>query len=236
MKVYIYGLICPVTNEIRYIGKTVQKLNARLKGHLSLKPNDNTHRANWIKHLKSNNLKPLIILIEECTDIDWEEREKYWISEYSKSSNLVNYSKGGQGRNENKLSTKEKMSEITKERWKNEEYRKKMSNMSKETWKNEEYRKTRLTDESKEKIRKSRIGKKTNEETKKKQSIKLKEMWIKNKEKLNKTRFKKPVIIDNKIFESIEEASKFLGLDASTVSRRIKSDKYINYQLYIFQT
>ena len=58
-------------------------------------------------------------------------------------------------------------------------------------------------------------------------------MWKKNKEKLNKTRFKKPVIIDNNIFESIADASKYLNLDASTVSRRIKSDKYPTYKLYI---
>jgi group I intron endonuclease len=236
MRVYIYALICPLTNDIKYIGKTVQKLRARLKSHLSIRPNDNTYRANWIKQLKTNNLKPSIILIEECTDIDWEDREKYWISFYSKTHDLVNYSKGGQGRCENKLSTKEKMSEITKERWKNEEYRIKMCNMSKKMWENEEYRKNRLTDESKEKIRQSRLGKKTNEKTKKKQSEKSKEMWVKNKKKLNKTRFKKPIIVDNNIFESIEEASKFLGLDASTVCRRVKSDKYPNYQLHIYQT
>lgn len=230
MKVYIYALKCPNTNEIRYIGKTVQKLNARLNGHLSLKPNDNTYRANWIKSLKGNNKKPLITLIEECTNIDWEEREKYWIAEYSKTCNLVNCAKGGQGRNEGKLSTKEKMSEILKEKWKDPEYKNKMRNMSKKLWENNDYRKNRLPDEAKERIRQSHIGTKASPETKKKLQAINKKRWENPNYKLKmveaqKHRYKS-VLINGNEYQSVNEAARQLNMNSGTLYRKIKSNKY----------
>jgi hypothetical protein len=62
-KVKIYALIDSRTNEIRYIGKTIQKLNVRLSSHYSISENDLTHRANWLRELKRDNLKPLIEII-----------------------------------------------------------------------------------------------------------------------------------------------------------------------------
>jgi hypothetical protein len=265
-KVLIYALICPKAKEIRYIGKTIQSLKSRLKGHLYIPKNDTTYRANWIRDLRKDKLIPEIILIEECNESNWVEREIYWIDYYSKLVNLVNYSKGGNGGHHVKISTREKLSNLYKEKWTDSEYRNKMSTMSKnmwkdknrkelasnriknywtdseyrnkmstmskDMWKDEVYRETRLTSDSKEKIRQSRLNSITSEKTKEKIGKKAKELWVINKEKWIKTRFKKPIIVDNKLFESIEEASKFLELDASTVSRRVKSEKFPNYSLH----
>jgi group I intron endonuclease len=230
MKVYIYALICPLKNEIRYIGKTVQKLNARLRGHLSLKLNDSTYRANWIKSLIIEGLKPEITLIEECTDIDWEDREKYWIDFYSKKYNLVNHSKGGQGRCENKLSTKQKMSEILKERWKDISYKNKMCDMSKELWKNEDYRKNRITDEAKERIRQANIGRKSSNELKQRLSKINKERWkdktYKEKMAVAHKHIFKPVIAYGIEYESLNEAARQIKMNSGTLYRKILSNKY----------
>jgi len=133
-------LVCPKTNEIRYVGKTIQQLKARLNCHLNPSKNEFTYRANWIRSLRKEGLKPTIILLEECTDTNWEQREIYWIVFYSKTNDLVNYTKGGNGGHYVKISTKEKLAIASKERWQDEAYRKKMCNMSKELWKGNEYK------------------------------------------------------------------------------------------------
>lgn len=268
-KVKIYKLIDPITNEVRYIGKTIQKLNERLNLHLHPHNNDFTHRANWVRSLIKDNSKPIIEIIEECNDENWEEREKFWILEYSKTCNLTNYSIGGNGSHFVKISTKEKMSitakekwlnedyknkmsnmskelwenekhrekmsENKKELWKNEDYRNKMCNMSKELWKNEDYRKNRLTDESKEKIRQSKLNTKLSEDVKNKISRASKKLWenpeFKEKMKECSDKAKKIIIINEIEYPSMKDAAIILNVDASTISRRIKSENFPNYIL-----
>ncbi len=80
---FIYGLICPITNKIAYVGQTIGTLKARLKGHR----NDirwNTYKSNWIKELRRENLiyELKIILLEECSIDLMNEKEKYWVKYY----------------------------------------------------------------------------------------------------------------------------------------------------------
>lgn len=99
MIIYIYLLRDPITNEIRYIGKT-KDLKQRLINHINnakLKK-FNRHIYNWILTLLNQNLKPLIELVEECNLDNWSEREKYWIKYYKElGNNLCNHSIGGEG-------------------------------------------------------------------------------------------------------------------------------------------
>lgn len=81
----------PITKEIRYIGKTGNIKN-RYNSHLSSSKRLKTHLGAWIKSLLIKNLIPEIIILEECTKDNWQEKEIYHISQYS---NLVNHSKGG---------------------------------------------------------------------------------------------------------------------------------------------
>lgn len=113
--VKIYKLICPISNEIRYVGKTTQTLSARLSVHLSCK--SKCHRTSWITSLKNKGFKPLIQLIEEVEDSIWAEKEIYWIK-YHKDigCNLCNHTLGGEGQRGVKFSeeTKQKMSNSRK--------------------------------------------------------------------------------------------------------------------------
>ena len=55
-KGYIYGLICPLTNEYRYIGKTVQTLNKRLYKHLYEIDKHTSYKNSWLKKLRILNV------------------------------------------------------------------------------------------------------------------------------------------------------------------------------------
>lgn len=89
----IYKLLDPTTNEIRYIGKTKNLLSTRYNSHMhKARQGNGLHVYCWINELLKNNLKPIIELVEECFENNWEEREKYWISY---CPNLTNISKGG---------------------------------------------------------------------------------------------------------------------------------------------
>ena len=93
--IYIYSLKNPITNEIRYIGKT-GNLHRRLQNHISHSKTLNTRIGNWIKSLIKENLLPIIQVIEECNENNWEEKEIYWIQYYKDlGCNLVNFRKGG---------------------------------------------------------------------------------------------------------------------------------------------
>ena len=93
---YIYGLVDPRTNEIRYIGKA-DNFKKRLSEHLrpaNLKMGG--HKNHWIKQLLSINLEPEIIILEIVDSKNCYEKEKEWIRFYGRE-NLTNDTDGGEG-------------------------------------------------------------------------------------------------------------------------------------------
>lgn len=92
---YIYALLDPRTNEIKYVGKSDYP-KARYKTHC--KRTDNKHLMNWIKQLKRENLQPSLMTLEECDNSIWQERERYWIKYYREQGcKLTNLTDGGDG-------------------------------------------------------------------------------------------------------------------------------------------
>ena len=97
-KTFLYILKDPETEEIRYVGKTVKKLEYRLKQHISACKREKNHRTNWILSVINKNLKPLIEQIDECKWCESQAKETYWISYYKNLGyNLVNATEGGEG-------------------------------------------------------------------------------------------------------------------------------------------
>jgi len=96
MKTYIYSLSNPVTNEVRYIGKTVN-LQERYKYHLCTnRKHGTTHSKAWIKSLKAQNLIPKMEIVDEVLTSEWEFWEQYWISQFKVwGFNLTNHQIGG---------------------------------------------------------------------------------------------------------------------------------------------
>jgi len=91
----IYVLRDPRTNEVRYVGKTVKSLSARLSGHIFSSKSARTHRDKWIASLMAHGVRPTIELIEVAFE-NWAAREAFWISHY-RSDRLTNHTDGGEG-------------------------------------------------------------------------------------------------------------------------------------------
>jgi len=96
MITYIYGLVCPMDNTVKYVGKANDP-NRRLRDHLVDFRGVELNKALWIRTLKVNKLKPSILILEEVPIDSWEEREKYWISHYRTIGGLLNVRNGGEG-------------------------------------------------------------------------------------------------------------------------------------------
>lgn len=81
MNVNIYALIDPITCKIRYIGRTKNRLNVRLNGHMSKCIRKSNHKECWLYSLRVKGLKPKIKLITIVHG--WEFSHKY-------EQNLIN--------------------------------------------------------------------------------------------------------------------------------------------------
>jgi predicted GIY-YIG superfamily endonuclease len=95
-----YGLIDPLTKELRYIGVSANYLE-RYAEHLF--PSNligNSHKENWIKSLLANDSKPEIVVLEEAPSReDALEREVELIEYYRFiGCDLTNGTLGGEGR------------------------------------------------------------------------------------------------------------------------------------------
>lgn len=95
MKTYIYTL--SDETGIRYVGKS-DNPNYRFKIHLKECKNSKTRKEKWIQSLLRQNKKPIMEVIDEVDQDDWEFYEKYWICQLRNwGFNLVNGTSGGEG-------------------------------------------------------------------------------------------------------------------------------------------
>ena len=98
-RVNIYALIDPITCKIRYIGRTKNNLNIRLRGHISKSRFKKTYKDCWIFSLKQQNLKPKIKLIKVING--WSNSHLYEQCLIKKALNfgfkLVNLDDRGEG-------------------------------------------------------------------------------------------------------------------------------------------
>lgn len=93
--VFIYALVDPRNNELRYIGKTTRP-KKRLWEHIRKSRDVNSKKNIWIQELISLEMKPLIKILEQASDLDWKNREIYWIKTFKNSgSHLTNLTEGG---------------------------------------------------------------------------------------------------------------------------------------------
>jgi len=91
---YIYGLVDPITDEVRYIGRTID-MKARLICHISEAKSGNTDKCAWIRHLLDGSMKPTIICLEEAAYDGCVEAETKWMEKHKGS--LFNIKKTGHG-------------------------------------------------------------------------------------------------------------------------------------------
>lgn len=95
---YIYGLCCPDSKQVYYIGKSIDPKD-RYKSHFypcNLKYS--TLKNNWIKSLLKKGKKPELIIIKKCTNKNVDYYEIFYIKKYRKiNPQLKNGTDGGDG-------------------------------------------------------------------------------------------------------------------------------------------
>ena len=108
---YIYGLIDPRNNEIRYIGKTINPKN-RLSGHITESKDINVvnYRAKWLRKLTKLGLKAEITFLKTCSSDEYEKYETEFIKIYS-NNRLTNSDETGQGNKNRKREILDRQSE-----------------------------------------------------------------------------------------------------------------------------
>jgi hypothetical protein len=108
---YIYGLVDPRNNEIRYIGKT-KNPKSRLSGHITESKDIKVvnYRIKWIRKLISLGLKPKIVFLKICSISNFVKYETEYIKLYS-SGRLTNSDETGQGNTNRKREVLNRQSE-----------------------------------------------------------------------------------------------------------------------------
>jgi hypothetical protein len=93
--IYIYTLKDPLSDDVKYCGKT-NNIKVRLSGHLKDK-RYNKEKCQWITYFKLKGLKPILEVIDIVDDDNWDFWEKYWISQLKTwGFDLFNKTDGGE--------------------------------------------------------------------------------------------------------------------------------------------
>lgn len=108
MTTFIYALVDPRTDEIRYIGKSIRP-KERLWNHCNEK--SVTWRTNWIREVLSSGHRPQLRILEElAVGTDWQESERQWIAKGKELGwRLTNCTSGGDGVENLPLEIRQKM-------------------------------------------------------------------------------------------------------------------------------
>lgn len=97
---FIYGLIDPRTDYVRYVGKA-NKPKERLGIHLQPSQLEgNNYRIHWLRNVLASGHKPNQIILEEVEYSGWQQAEKKWIAHYRNIPGyppLTNSTDGGEG-------------------------------------------------------------------------------------------------------------------------------------------
>ena len=206
---YIYGLIDPDSQQIRYIGKSIRPLQ-RLQNHMNER--SNCHRSHWLQNLKARGLMPELVILEEIRgEWPWQEAERYWIAR-AKSLGwpLVNNTVGGDGVEGLPPETRRRMAKV---------------------WVGRKHRPETL-----QKLRIARRARTTSEETRKKMSASQtgrKITWTaKIAEQNRKLTIDEVEAIKLRIKsgEKVKDVAKALGLHRTTLSRITTGTYFMSYK------
>ncbi len=98
-KCVIYTLVDPISNCVRYVGKTID-IKTRIRKHMQTSNLINkTHKNNWINNLLNLGLTPKVEIVDEIKNIlILNEAEIKWIKYYKDlGCDLTNGTDGGDG-------------------------------------------------------------------------------------------------------------------------------------------
>ncbi len=94
--IYIYCLLDPRNNSVRYVGKTKNTKQRQMYHNSAGSLLHGTRRWKWITELRSLGFRPRLEILEECTPENWSDRERFWIHRYGGIRKLLNARLGGE--------------------------------------------------------------------------------------------------------------------------------------------
>lgn len=123
MPIIIYGLRCPLTGHIRYVGKAVN-LMRRFHEHI-YRCRGQSHKDRWIRRLRDQGLRPEVVILHEIADgTDWRVVERAVICAAKEARlPLTNMTAGGSGVELIDLATEERRIANSRAAWQNPELR-----------------------------------------------------------------------------------------------------------------
>jgi predicted GIY-YIG superfamily endonuclease len=193
---YIYKLIDPITNDIRYVGYT-KSPKKRIWEHIrDVKKGIKTYKCDWIRNLMSKNCEPILEIISEIRLIKEFKELGY---------KLTNLTDGGDGQNGVKLRKDHPVIMWNKGKEKSEETKRKISEANKGK---------KLSSEHREKLSKAKIGKNRSAESIQNQIATVSEPI--------KVITSEGEIL---IFNLKKEAVKFTGVNANQIDKLISLNK-----------
>lgn len=91
----IYALCCPLSGEMKYVGKTKGRLNTRKSSHWSeykyyTRIGYREYKFDWFDELNKLNLRPSIVLLGEYLLAEIDFWEFFWIKCLNADSQLYN--------------------------------------------------------------------------------------------------------------------------------------------------
>jgi len=223
MITYIYTLVDPETDKVRYVGKTNVKPQNRYNQHIyQWKRSIRLTKVNsWIKHLSLKDKKPKMVVIDNIKG-EWIWLEQYWIAQFKTwGFDLTNHTDGGEGTTGYKATTESKEKRL-----------KSLENS--ELWKEKHKRHSKIMKKKHaEGLTLLGYGHLSDEKRKEigvKHSQKLKEKYKKNPDCFNylSEKLKKPVCNITKEgvvlfeFKSVTEAAKFFKIEPTHITRVCK--------------
>lgn len=182
---FIYGLFDPRDCRLRYIGKA-DNPQKRLSKHITAaKKGQRTHKDDWVRLLLSEGLEPAIEVLEECSAESWQEVERLWIAKCREFElDLTNNTDGGEGIIDSTGEIREKIRQKAIGRRHSEETKRKLAairptdEMRRQNSERKKGNKNLLgykfSEESKQKMRLAKLGKKQPPELVAKRTAKLK--------------------------------------------------------------
>ena len=95
--VFIYGLIDPRNDCLRYIGKA-DVVATRVRQHIARARHEVSHKSSWIRGVLSSGFCPRVVVLAQIARFHWKDYEKLLIqSALQKGFNLTNSKPGGEG-------------------------------------------------------------------------------------------------------------------------------------------
>lgn len=97
MTTFIYGLVCPLENTLKYIGKA-NNPHRRLKDHMYDIRGMTPEKVEWIGELRKYKVKPELVILDEICISEWEYWEAFYLGYFrSLGFQLINTSRSGNG-------------------------------------------------------------------------------------------------------------------------------------------